>query len=184
LKKFLIIFSVILILVVTIIVLQTQFYKVGSGKKLIDQYKRELNKLGQESLANHDAPVSAIMIYNYEILGRGYTTFRRDSDAGGHAVINAISDAIKNVGIEHFEKLSRDSLKIVTTYEPCLMCRGALVEYNIKSVEFLKSKPFAYWINNEFNILSYELTKKQIGTAGLQDSLFRLHTMKGQVSIP
>jgi tRNA(Arg) A34 adenosine deaminase TadA len=184
LKKFFIIFSIILFLFISIIVLQTQFYHVSSGKKLIDQYKKELNKLGQQSLVSQDVPISAIMIYNYEVLGRGHNTVKRDSDAGGHAVINAISDAIKTVGLAEFQRLSRDSLKIVTTYEPCLMCRGALVEYNIKTVEFLKSKPFKYWLDNELNVLSYELTKKRIGGAELQDSLFNMHTLKSQVFVP
>jgi tRNA(Arg) A34 adenosine deaminase TadA len=181
LKKFFIIFSIVFFLIISLIVLNTQFYHVSSGKKLIDQYKRELNGLGQKSLENQDLPISAILIYNYEVLGRGYTTIKRDTNIGGHAVINAISDAIKKVGFAEFERLSRDSLKIITTYEPCLICRGALIEYNVKSVEFLKPKPLAYWINNEFDILGYELSKKKIGDTKLQDSLFKLDPFKGQI---
>ena len=64
---------------------RSQFYRVSSNKKLIDQYKRELNGLGQSTLSSQDIPISAIIIYNYEVLGRGYNTVIRDSDAGGHA---------------------------------------------------------------------------------------------------
>lgn len=183
-KKFFIIFSIVLTLLIVVVILQTQFYHVSSSKKLIDQYKRELNGLGQQALVSQDMPISAIMIYNFEVLGRGHNTVKRDSDAGGHAVINAISDAIQNIGLNEFQRLSRDSLKIITTYEPCLMCRGALIEYDIKAVEFLKSKPFKYWFNNEFSVLSYELTKKKLGGSNLQDSLFKLTPMRGQVFIP
>src|SRR5690606_41697985 len=73
-----------------------------------------------------------------------------------------------------FRSLSRDSMKIVTTYEPCEMCKGALIEYKIKSIEFLKPKPLTYWLENQYNDLGYELSKKKLEGSSLQDSLFRL----------
>jgi tRNA(Arg) A34 adenosine deaminase TadA len=116
-----------------------------------------------------------LLIHNFEILGRGHNTVLRDSEAGGHAIINAISDAIKNVGLERFNKLNRDSMKIITTYEPCEMCKGALMEYKIKSLEFLKPKPLTYWLEKQYNELGYEFSKKKLDGSSLQDSLFKLH---------
>lgn len=181
LKKFAIFFSIVFFLIITVFALRTQFYQISSEKKLIDQYKKELNISGQKALKSEDLPISAILIYNYEIIGRGYNTVLRDSEAGGHAIINSISDAMKNVGMERFNRYSRDSIKIVTTYEPCEMCKGAIIEYKIKSIEFLKSKPIAYWLEKQYNELGYELSKKKLNGSALQDSLFRLHPAKAEI---
>ena len=127
-------------------------------------------------------PISAIIIYNYNIIGRGFNTVEKDSNAGGHAVINAISDAIRNVGgIEVFMYINRDSLKLITTYEPCPMCRGALYEYKIKEVEFLKSKSLSYWIDESYSDFIYEYRKRKLDNSELQDSLFKLHPYYQQV---
>ncbi len=173
-KKFSLFLSIILFLIISVFALRSQFYQVSSKKKLIDQYKRELDAIGQTALKSKDIPISAILIYNFEIIGRGHTTVVRDSEAGGHAIINAISDAIKNVGLETFNHLSRDSMKIVTTYEPCEMCKGALIEYRIKTLEFLKPKPLTYWLEKQYNDLGYEFSKKKLEGSELQDSLLRL----------
>lgn len=174
-------FSIILILVLVIIFLRTQYYNISSQNRLINQYKRELDGLGQLALKSRDMPISSILIYNYKILGRGYNTVLRDNDAGGHAVINSINSAIEEVGLNTFMKLSRDSIKIITTYEPCEMCKGAMLEYKIKSVEFLKSKPLSYWLNEHYEDLGYELSKRKLDGEELQDSLFRLHPAYQQV---
>lgn len=180
-KNFSVYLSIILILIISAIVFRSQFYQVSSKKKLIDQYQRELNTIGQNALKSKDIPISAILIYNYEIIGRGHNTVIRDSEAGGHAIINAISDAIRNMGPGLFNSLNHDSMKIVTTYEPCEMCKGALIEYRIKSIEFLKPKPFSYWLEKHYNDLNYEFSKKKLEGSALQDSLFGLHPVKMDV---
>jgi tRNA(Arg) A34 adenosine deaminase TadA len=175
LKKLGIFFSIILILFLTIFSLRTQYYKITSEKRLINRYRQELDGLGQHALKSQDMPISAILIYNYEILGRGYNTVLRDHNVGGHAVINSISNAIEEVGLNTFMNLSRDSMKIITTYEPCEMCKGAMLEYKITSVEFLKSKSLSYWLDEHYRELGYEFSKRKLEGEELQDSLFRLH---------
>ena len=179
--KFTLFLSIALFLIVSAFALRTQFYQVSSKKQIIVQYKRELDAIGQSALKSNDMPISAILIYNYEIIGRGHNTVVRDSDAGGHAIINAITDAIKNVGLETFNCLNRDSMKIVTTYEPCEMCKGALIEYRIKNLEFLKPKPLTYWLEKQYNDLGYEFSKKKLEGSDLQDSLFGLQPSRNEV---
>jgi tRNA(Arg) A34 adenosine deaminase TadA len=174
-KKFTLYLSIILFLIVGVFTLRTQIYQVSSKKQLIPQYRRELDAIGQAALKSEDVPISAILIHNFQIIGRGHNTVVRDSEAGGHAIINAVSDAIKNVGLEAFNKLKRDSMKIVTTYEPCEMCKGAMIEYKIKSIEFLKPKSLSYWLENQYNDFNYEFSKKKLEGSSLQDSLFKLH---------
>jgi tRNA(Arg) A34 adenosine deaminase TadA len=174
LKKVAIFASIFLLIIIALYSLRTQFYKVSSDKKLIKPYRIELDGIAQKALKSKDLPISAILVYNFKVIGRGHNTVVRDSDAGGHAIINAISNGIKNVGLETFNHLSRDSMKIITTYEPCEMCRGAMIEYGIRTIEFLKAKPVSYWFDQQYHELSYELTKRQLDAGELQDSLFRL----------
>lgn len=177
LKKIAIFVSLFLIFIIVIFSFRSQFYKVSSKKALIKEYRIELDGIAQKAIKSKDLPISAILIYNFNIIGRGHNTVVRDSDASGHAIINAITDAIKNVGLETFNRLSRDSMKIITTYEPCEMCKGALIEYRISNIEFLKSKPSSYWFDQQYHELSYELTKRKLDAEELQDSLFRLGTV-------
>ncbi len=134
-----------------------------------------LRSLGIMALSSHDVPVAAVLLYGDSIIGKGSNVVARDTSAGGHAEIEALSDAFKAVGSETFRKMNRDSLLLVTTFEPCLMCRGAIVEYNIRQVVFLKGKPIFHWLKEDLRTLRYYWSRKQGGPEFLQDSLFLLH---------
>jgi hypothetical protein len=56
-----------------------------------------------------------------------------------------------------------------------------MIEYRIKSIEFLKSKPFEYWLEKHYKDFLYELSKQKLEGAELQDSLFKLHPVKTEV---
>jgi len=154
---------------------QSATWKWKSRVALPASQRQELVQLAKEALKTRDVPVSALLLYEDKIIGRGYNTVLRDSNAGGHAEINALSDAIRHMGVEHFDQLNRDSLLLITTFEPCMMCRGAIIENRIKHVEFIQQKELSHWIKNTFKSLRYELIKKKSSESSLQDSLFRLH---------
>ena len=71
----------------------------------------------------------------------------------------------------------RKDLILVSTFEPCMMCRGALIEYNIMRVYFLKGKGPWHWLKNDLKILRYEWMKEDAEGEALQDSLFMLHPL-------
>jgi len=136
-----------------------------------------LRALGNRALESNDVPVGAVVLYGDHIVGRGYNTVHRDLFAGGHAEIEALSDAIRRLGLESFQALNRDSVLLITTFEPCLMCRGAILEYKIKDVVFLKGKPALSWLREDLRTFRYSWTRKQGGSPSLQDSLFRKHPL-------
>jgi len=154
---------------------QSKLYWFNKKPELKKLERIVLVGLAMEALKTKEVPVASIVIYNGKIIGRGYNTVLRDTNIGGHAEINAISDAIKNMGESGFNKLDRDSLKLVTTFEPCLMCRGAIIENRIKQVEFIKEKSISHWVKNYLKAFSYEYKKRKINENNLQDSLFMLH---------
>jgi tRNA(Arg) A34 adenosine deaminase TadA len=131
-----------------------------------------LKNLGMESLRSKDIPVAAVLLYGDSIIGEGYNTVLRDKIAGGHAEINALSNAMQLVGPTLFPQLNRDSLLLVSTFEPCTMCMGAILEYRIKHVRFLKPKPFFYLLREELRAIRYRWRLEQTGPEALQDSLF------------
>lgn len=154
---------------------QSKFYYFNTNYTLRNTERVELISLAMKALKTKEVPVSSIITYNGKIIGKGYNTVLRDTNAGGHAEINAISDVIKNVGVKNFNALNRDSLLLITTYEPCLMCRGAIIENRIKKVAFIKEKDLLHWIKNEFKSLNYEMKERKTNEIHLQDSLFSLH---------
>jgi len=138
--------------------------------------KAQLLDLAVKSLQAGDVPVGALLFYNDTLVGSGYNTVVKDSVAYGHAEINALNMAIKKYGVTRFFKLDRNKLELITTLEPCQMCKGAIIEYRIKNVRFMKAKDFSYWFEeNRWNLL-YQLKKSPVEGAALQDSLFGLHS--------
>jgi tRNA(Arg) A34 adenosine deaminase TadA len=165
----------VLLAVLFVLLLQSKFYVLHKNAPLTNSNKSLLTQLALQALKSNEVPVASIMVYNGRVIGQGYNTVLRDTNIGGHAEINAISNTIKNIGTQKFNRLNRDSLTLITTFEPCLMCRGAIIENRIKHVEFIKKKNITHWVKNLFKSLRYKINKTKINNATLQDSLFLLH---------
>lgn len=151
------------------------FYKIKPTKSISKSFKTKLALLAHKSLKTNDVPVGAIILYNDSIIGTGYNTVLKDTVAFGHAEINAITGCLKKIGIEQFNKLDRNKLSLYTTLEPCEMCQGALIEYRIKRVYFMKEKSFNYWHKEHKWEYVYQYNKSQIEGKEIQDSLLELH---------
>ena len=162
-------------LLLLILLFQSDWYKMCREPSLNPENRKILVQLALKALETKEVPVASVVLYNGKIIGKGYNTVNRDTNIGGHAEINALSDAIKKIGSKPFNELNRDSLVLITTYEPCMMCKGALMENRIYNVEFIKGKGSAHWIKNHFKSLRYEWGKRKSDEEKLQDSLFYLH---------
>ncbi len=92
-------------------------------------YDKELYELCLKALKEDEVPIGAIVIKDNKIIGRGYNCKEKSNDITGHAEINAIKDASKNLGTW---KLN-DCIMYVTL-EPCLMCYSAIKQSRIKEV--------------------------------------------------
>ena len=168
-------FIVFLLVLVILVVFQTQFFRLKPVKSIPEYIENELQTQGANALSSQDVPVGAVVLFDGEIIGRGYNTVYRDTNIAAHAEINAINDAIKNIGLEVFLKSDRSKIAIISTYEPCEMCKGMLNHYRISNVMFLKDKSYYRWLKNHVAGLKYEFSKRKVGREKLQDSLFLLH---------
>jgi len=157
------------------IVLYSHWSLTGRVLSISPIEQKRLALLGGEALQSNDVPVGALLLYNGEIIGEGFNTVMRDGNAAGHAEINAISAALQGTGLEEFMAFDRDSLKLISTFEPCEMCIGAILEYRIQNVEFLKGKPLSHWVRENLRRILYRLHLHEREPTCLQDSLFNLH---------
>lgn len=138
----------------------------------------QLDLLRQEGLASvpfGDVPIGAILLYGDSVIGRGHNTQLATGDAAGHAEVNAVSDALRAMGRDAFNALDRDSVLLVSTFEPCAMCRGMMEEHRIERMAFLKPKSLWSRLKSDARLLQLELTRRTTGHERLQDSLFRAH---------
>lgn len=167
--------NLLLLICLLFLIFQTQIFRVSPVREITPEYEKELVYLAKAALLSEDVPVGALVIYQNEIIGRGFNTVYRDDNISGHAEINAINNAIENIGLDKFLNLDRKKLSILSTFEPCEMCKGAMNHYRLKNVKFIKDKPFSKWIKNHAAGIFYETSKQQLGNVNIQDSLFRLH---------
>lgn len=140
-----------------------------------DALRARLVQLGERAIESRDVPVAAVLLRDGEIVGEGFNTVRRDGHAGGHAEINAISNAIETLGHEAFFATDPSTLSLVTTFEPCPMCRGALVLYRIEDVTYLTDKGWRTWFDEELRDARLQWGLQQRPPEDLQYKLFERH---------
>lgn len=128
----------------------------------------------KKALENGEVPVAAIILYHDSIIGEGYNTVLQNSDLGNHAELMALSDVFEEHG-NSFGTLNRDELKLYSTFEPCEMCKGAMIHYGIKNIYFEKNKPLYAEMKSTLKSLWYSLTVKRIDSPNLQEDLFKRH---------
>ena len=93
---------------------------------------REAFALAIKAQQSDDVPVGAVVIdAGGNIIGRGFNTREVTHNPLGHAEVNALNDAAKNLGSWRL-----DDCTLVVTLEPCTMCAGAIVQSRIGRVVF------------------------------------------------
>ena len=85
--------------------------------------------LAEEAGRDGEVPVGCVIVCKGEIVGRGRNRRERDKTALGHAEIEAIADACKNLGGWRLWQCS-----MYVTLEPCPMCAGAIINARIPKV--------------------------------------------------
>ena len=86
-------------------------------------------ELAKEAYEEGEVPVGCVIVRNGEIVGRGRNRRETAKTALGHAEIEAIADACKNLGGWRLWQCS-----MYVTLEPCPMCAGAIINARIPKV--------------------------------------------------
>ncbi len=95
------------------------------------EFMRSALALAREAGAEGEVPVGCVIVRGDEIVGRGRNRREKDKTALGHAEIEAIADACKNLGGWRLWECT-----LYVTLEPCPMCAGAIINARIPRVVF------------------------------------------------
>ena len=87
--------------------------------------------LAGEAAAEGEIPVGCVIVRNGQIVGRGRNRRETEKTALGHAEIEAIADACKNLGGWRLWDCT-----LYVALEPCPMCAGAIINARIPLVVF------------------------------------------------
>ena len=88
-------------------------------------------ELAKQAFADGEVPVGCVIVRNGQIVGRGRNRRETGKTALGHAEIEAIADACKNLGGWRLWECT-----LYVTLEPCPMCAGAIINARIPRVVF------------------------------------------------
>ncbi len=87
--------------------------------------------LAREAAAEGEVPVGCVIVRKGEIVGRGRNRRETDKTALGHAEIEAIGEACRNLGGWRLWECT-----LYVTLEPCPMCAGAILSARIPRVVY------------------------------------------------
>lgn len=85
--------------------------------------------LAMEAAKDGEVPVGCVIVRKGQIIGRGRNSRETAKTALGHAEIEAIADACKNLGGWRLWDCT-----MYVTLEPCPMCAGAIINARIPRV--------------------------------------------------
>lgn len=94
-------------------------------------YMDEALALAAEAAADGEVPVGCVIVCRDQIVGRGRNRRETAKTALGHAEIEAIADACRNLGGWRLWECT-----LYVTLEPCPMCAGAIVNARIPKVVY------------------------------------------------
>lgn len=141
----------------------------------LQAYYPQLDSLSRLALLHNDVPVSALLLYEGAIIGRGYNTVERDRDICAHAEIKALADASGTLGPGFIKQSDKSKLVLISSFEPCLMCRGALAEHGITKVIFVLPKTGKDYYQMLRQEIKYHYHRQQSADPWFQYQLFQLH---------
>ena len=95
------------------------------------RFMDEALQLAREAAEHGEVPVGCVIVRRGEIVGRGRNRRETDKTALGHAEIEAIGEACRNLGGWRLWECT-----LYVTLEPCPMCAGAIVNARIPRVVF------------------------------------------------
>lgn len=95
------------------------------------RFMLEALKEASEAFDLGEVPVGAVIVRDGTIIGRGHNTREKEQNPMGHAELNAIREASRELGTWRL-----NDCILYVTLEPCPMCTGAILNSRIKTVVY------------------------------------------------
>ncbi len=111
-----------------------------------------------------EVPIGAVVVYNGEIVGRGFNMRERLQDASQHAEFIAITEANRQLGSWRLP-----DAQLFVTLEPCIMCAGIIQQTRITDVYYGADDPKAGAVRSLYHLLEDQRLNHQVHVhAGVQ----------------
>ena len=127
-------------------------------------YMEEALLLARQAAADGEVPVGCVIVRDGQIVGRGRNRRETGKTALGHAEIEAISDACKNLGGWRLWDCT-----LYVTLEPCPMCAGAIINARIPRVVFGAKDEKCGACGSVCDLFSMEFNHHPISESGLME---------------
>ncbi|OPX56226.1 tRNA adenosine(34) deaminase TadA [Oceanospirillum multiglobuliferum] len=93
-------------------------------------------ELAQQAAQEGEVPIGAVVVFEGEIVGRGFNQSITRCDPTAHAEVVALRDAAKTLG-----NYRLSGCDLYVTLEPCTMCAGAIIHSRIRKVYYGAAEP-------------------------------------------
>ncbi len=111
----------------------------------------------KKALLSEDVPIGCIIVYQGQIIARGYNKRNKKKTTLAHAELDAIAKASKRLGDWRLEDCT-----MYVTLEPCPMCAGAIVQARIPRVVIGCMNPKAGCAGSVLDMLHEEAFNHQV----------------------
>ena len=91
----------------------------------------EALSMAEHAMDQQEVPVGAVVVFEDEVIGKGWNQPIANNDPSAHAEILALRDAANSLG--NYRLLNST---LYVTLEPCVMCVGAILHSRIKRLVF------------------------------------------------
>ncbi|MDM7857218.1 tRNA adenosine(34) deaminase TadA [Thiopseudomonas acetoxidans] len=124
-------------------------------------FMRQALLLAEQGAAMGEVPVGAVLVYQGEIVGRGFNQPIMTHDPSAHAEMQAIRQAAVNI---NNYRLPNTTLYV--TLEPCSMCAGLLVHARIARLVYATTEPRAGAIESRTQFLENRYLNHHVQVEG------------------
>jgi tRNA(adenine34) deaminase len=122
-----------------------------------EQWMQEAILAAKEAEAINEVPIGAVIVYQQQIIGRGFNTRETTLDPTAHAEMIAIKQASIALGAWRLLDCT-----LYVTLEPCPMCAGAIVQARVPLVVFGTPDPKAGCAGTLMNLLQEQRFNHQV----------------------
>lgn len=117
------------------------------------EFMQEAIALAQKGMdANDGGPFGAVVVFQEQIIGRGWNQVTSTHDPTAHAEVVAIREACKTL-----KSFQLTACEIYTSCEPCPMCLGAIYWARPKAIYFANTRKDAAEIGFDDDFLYQEM---------------------------
>ena len=116
-----------------------------------EEWMQQALQLAKKSEGQGEVPVGAIIVYQNEIIGKGWNQPILLHDPTAHAEIIALREAGRKM---HNYRLLESAMYV--TLEPCAMCAGAIVQARISRLVYAVEDKKTGACGSVFNIVQTE----------------------------